>query len=73
MFRVMVHTSKMGPARFLVEQGPFCERTATLIDFFFLTYSKYLIHNNSITPSERKKTKLGASNSLILYCYLNNI
>ena len=36
MFRVMVHTSKMGPACFLVEQGPFCERTATLIDFFSL-------------------------------------
>ena len=34
MFRVMVHTGKVGPARFLAEQGPFCERTATLIDFF---------------------------------------
>ena len=64
----MVYTGKVGPARFLAEQGPFCERTATLIDFF-LTYSKYLIHNNSITPSERKKTKLGISNSLILYYY----
>lgn len=68
MFRVMVHTGKVGPARFLAEQGPLCERTATLTDFFSLTYSKYLIHNNSITPSERKKTKLGTSNSLTLYC-----
>ena len=36
MFRVMVHTGKVGPARFLAEQGPLCERTATLIDFFLL-------------------------------------
>lgn len=63
----MIHTGKVGPARFLAEQVRFVSELQRKL-ILFLTYSKYLIHNNSITPSERKKTKLGISNSRIL-CY----